>query len=46
MKKTLLLFLLFGIYQAEAQVTFDPGIRAGANFSRYTHLEGDTKTDF
>ncbi|MCP1996331.1 outer membrane beta-barrel protein [Flavobacterium sp. HSC-61S13] len=46
MKKTLLLFLLFCIYQAEAQVTFDPGVRAGANFSRYTHLEGDTKTDF
>lgn len=46
MKKTLLLFCLFGAYQAQAQVTFNPGVRAGANFSSLTHIDGKTKTDF
>lgn len=46
MKKTLLLFCLFGAYQAQAQIGFNPGIRAGANFSTLTSIEGSTKTDF
>ena len=38
MKKTLYLLAIFfgGIITANAQVTFKPGIRAGANFSRLT----------
>lgn len=34
-----LLFILFGILNSQAQVTFKPGLRAGANFSHFT--EGD-----
>jgi hypothetical protein len=40
MKKIIIaLFVLFGIAQAQAQVTFRPGIRAGVNFSHFT--DGD-----
>lgn len=46
MKKTLLLFCLFGAYQAHSQVTFNPGVRAGVNFSTLSHVDGTTKTDF
>ncbi len=35
----LILLLFFGIYSAQAQVSFHPGLRAGANFSHFT--EGD-----
>lgn len=36
-KKTLIIsFAFFGIMQSEAQVSFKPGIRAGANFSHFT----------
>lgn len=36
--KTLIvvLFVFFGILQTQAQVTFKPGLRAGANFSHFT----------
>lgn len=47
MKKTLLFAcLLLAAISAEAQVTFKPGIRAGANFSRITNTELNNKTDF
>ncbi|RWW93754.1 outer membrane beta-barrel protein [Flavobacterium cerinum] len=47
MKKTLLFaFLILATISAEAQVTFKPGIRAGANFSQITNTDLDTKTDF
>ncbi len=46
MKKTLLLFCLFGAYQVYSQVTFNPGVRAGVNFSNLTKVDGNTKTDF
>lgn len=40
MKKIILAaFLLFGFAQLQAQVTFRPGVRAGANFSHFT--DGD-----
>jgi hypothetical protein len=32
----ILLFTFFGILQAQAQVTFRPGLRGGANFSHFT----------
>lgn len=32
----IILFTFFGILQTEAQVTFKPGIRAGANFCHFT----------
>jgi hypothetical protein len=32
----LILFVFFGVLQTQAQVTFKPGIRAGANFSHFT----------
>lgn len=43
MKKILIVavFALFGISNAEAQVTFKPGIRAGANFSHLTKGDSD-----
>jgi len=31
-----ILFTLFGIVQTQAQVSFKPGLRAGANFSHFT----------
>lgn len=35
----ILLFIFFGMFNSQAQVTFKPGFRAGANFSHFT--EGD-----
>lgn len=32
----LVLFVFFGILESQAQVTFRPGVRAGANFSHFT----------
>jgi hypothetical protein len=32
----IILFAFFGIAQAQSQVTFRPGLRAGANFSHFT----------
>lgn len=32
----ILIFTFFGIQQADAQVTFRPGLRGGANFSHFT----------
>jgi hypothetical protein len=32
----IILFVFFGIFQAQAQVTFRPGLRGGANFSHFT----------
>lgn len=47
MKKSLLIaFLLVSAFSATAQVTFRPGIRAGANFSTITDTDLDTKIDF
>lgn len=31
-----ILFVFFGVFQTQAQVTFRPGIRGGANFSHFT----------
>lgn len=31
---------------AFSQVTFKPGVRAGANFANLSDIDGDTKTDF
>ncbi len=33
-------------FTTQAQVTFMPGVRAGANFSTITNLDADSKTDF
>jgi len=46
MKKILFaaVILLFGYNQTQAQVTFKPGIRAGANFSHFT--KGDNFNDY
>jgi hypothetical protein len=47
MKKTLLFgFLFLAAIAANAQVTFKPGLRAGANFSKITNTDLDYKTDF
>lgn len=47
MKKQILLLLLIGFgIQLQAQVTFRPGIRGGANFSQITQSDSKTKTDF
>lgn len=46
MKKLTLLLLCFVGFAASAQVTFKPGIRAGANLSRLTQSDFDTRTDF
>ncbi|SHG81766.1 Outer membrane protein beta-barrel domain-containing protein [Flavobacterium fluvii] len=50
------IFALFGIVQTQAQVTFKPGLRGGANFSHFTkgdyyysnnnNIDYDTHTDF
>lgn len=54
----IILFAFFGIAQAEAQVTFRPGLRGGANFSHFTkgnnydysgsnsYIDFSSKTDF
>jgi hypothetical protein len=45
MKKIIIaLFVLFGIAQSQAQVTFRPGIRAGVNFSHFTDGDFDNNT--
>lgn len=47
MKKLLFLITLFASsYAAHAQVSFKPGIRAGANFSSITNTASDVKADF
>lgn len=48
MKKTLLAITLFftGLLAVNAQVSFKPGVRGGANFSKLTQTDGDFKTDF
>lgn len=46
MKKITLLLLCFVGFAASAQVTFKPGIRAGANLSRITQSDFDTRSDF
>lgn len=48
MRKIILLIALLamGISAAQAQVSFKPGIRAGANFSKITQTNSDFKTDF
>lgn len=48
MKQLFLSAVLIAVagFTAQAQVTFMPGVRAGANFSTITNLNADTKTDF
>lgn len=48
MKKALVagLFLCFGVFQINAQVTVKPGIKAGLNLSNLTNLNADSNTDF
>lgn len=48
MKKIIIAIALTfaGITTAEAQVSFKPGIRGGANFSKITQTESDFKPDF
>lgn len=48
MKKAIVagLFLCFGIFQINAQVTVKPGVKAGLNLSNLTNLNADSKTDF
>lgn len=47
MKKIIFLgLLLFGCLHANAQVTFRPGIRTGANFSKLTEADSDFRPDF
>jgi hypothetical protein len=43
MKKSIIIILLcvFGFSQANAQVTFNPGIRGGLNFSHFTKGDND-----
>ena len=47
MKKTLLFgFLFLAAISVNAQVTFKPGLRTGANFSKITNTDLDYKADF
>ncbi len=48
MKKLIIaLFMVIGIAQSsQAQVTLEPGIRAGVNFSKLTNYDTDFKTGF
>src|SRR5690554_3335398 len=48
MKKLIfaILLLFTGLATVKAQVSFKPGIRGGANFSKITQTESDYKTDF
>jgi hypothetical protein len=48
MKKSLFLVALcLGIFiESQAQVSFSPGLRGGANFSKITQTESSFKTDF
>jgi hypothetical protein len=45
-KFALLLIIFSGLIAAHAQVTFKPGIRAGANISKITQTDFDSRTDF
>lgn len=48
MKKIIVIaFILFtGIFTSNAQVTFKPGLRAGAGFSTFSNTRSSYKTDF
>ena len=47
MKKAFVLIFIFALaFQANAQTTFKPGIRAGANFSTLLNTNLDNRTDF
>ncbi|WP_125718612.1 outer membrane beta-barrel protein [Flavobacterium ustbae] len=46
MKKIILFIFLFGIFSAQAQVTFKPGIHAGVNISKLTNTDLNSKADF
>jgi len=47
MKKIIFASLLFLVFlESNAQVTFRPGIRGGANFSKLTETDSDFKPDF
>lgn len=48
MKKTILTIILVfvGLLSVNAQVSFKPGVRGGANFAKLTQTDGDFKTDF
>jgi hypothetical protein len=47
MKKVVLVSLLFfAVLAVQAQVTFKPGVRLGANFSQITNTELGSRTDF
>ncbi|WP_348822372.1 porin family protein [Flavobacterium aestuarii] len=43
---TIICFVLMGIVQSNAQVTFEPGIKGGVVFSRLTNFDSDFKTGF
>lgn len=44
-KLTVIVFFLFASIMS-AQVTFKPGLRAGASFSNFSNIRSDYKTDF
>jgi hypothetical protein len=56
--RIMIFFVFFGVLQTQAQVTFKPGLRGGANFSHFTkgdyyysnnlpnNVDYDTHTDF
>lgn len=47
MKKIIFITLLvFGFSESNAQVTFRPGVRTGANFSKITDTDSNFKPDF
>lgn len=47
MKKAFVLIFIFVLgFQANSQVTFKPGLRAGVNFSTLFNTDLDTRTDF
>lgn len=46
MKRVLVILILFSTLSTFSQVEFNPGVRAGVNFSRFTNTEGSNKTDF
>ncbi|WP_281637855.1 porin family protein [Flavobacterium marginilacus] len=43
---TIICFVLIGIVQSNAQVTFQPGVKGGVVFSRLTNFDSDFKTGF
>lgn len=46
MKKIILVLCFLGFLQANAQVTFKPGIHAGMNISKLSGIDIPSKTDF